>query len=130
MKFVLGLIKTLIGILVIIALIVLAIFLYGTYGIKDIVIRTAEDKTVKQVKINYVIDKITMDIYSLQLKEVEDKKEKEIIINKDIEIEYDDNKIRIDLDNKDYCEYETPNYKAISKMPNGLYDWAKSRASY
>ncbi len=130
MKFVSKLIKTLIGIFIIIALIILIIFLYGTYGIKDIVIRTAEDKTVKEIKINYVIDKITMDIYSMQLKEVEKKTEKELIINNDIEIEYDDTKIKIDLDNKDYCEYETPNYKAISKVPKGLYDWAKSRASY
>ena len=66
MKFVSKLIKTLIGIFIIIALIILIIFLYGTYGIKDIVIRTAEDKTVKEIKINYVIDKITMDIYSMQ----------------------------------------------------------------
>ena len=119
--------KIITSLIVIVALIALAIFLYGTYGMEDITLKQADGKEVKQVKINSVIDKIKMDTYSLQLKKVDNKEN--ITINNDIEIKNDTTTIIIDLNNKDYCSYQTPNYKAISKMPKGLYEWAEIRSS-
>ena len=119
--------KIITSLIIIVAIIAISIFLYGTYGMEDITLKQSDGKEVKQVKINSVIDKIKMDTYSLQLKKVDNKEN--ITINNDIEIKNDTTTIIIDLNNKDYCSYQTPNYKAISKIPKGLYEWAKDRSS-
>lgn len=68
--------------------------------------------------------------YVKQLKPLSDSEMVDLMLLKDIEIEYnDDLTIIIQLEEKNYCYYinKKENISSLSKMPKGLYEWVKEK---
>ena len=124
--------KVLIACIIVLIVICSIVVIYKTIGtnpenINVIKYQKLTDKVLKKINITSGSEISELEGYIKDLKPLTASEMVDLDILTEVEINYNDTvAINIQIGETDYCYYtnKDENFSGLSKMPNGLYDWA------